>query len=295
MRNIYSHYQIAGHIFRLSFANNTIEADNLSNYTPFEVMEEDDKHIFHLSVVDILPNQRVYNPIGQFDDDIASIGISKSKEGNFRFHIAHPHREDYCTMDVDSSFKEAQVQLPEDERYHYFCLNNCLMLLYAFATSNLDTLLIHASVIKNGDEGFVFLGKSGTGKSTHSRLWLENIEGCELLNDDNPVIRVIDDKVYVLGSPWSGKIPCYRNEGVQLKGIVKLRQAPENRIKQLSSLQAYATVLPACSSMRWEENIASGVHRTVEQLISLVDCYQLDCLPNKGAAELSATTIKEKQ
>ena len=78
-----------------------------------------------------------------------------------------------------------------------------------------------------------------------------------------------------------------------MKGIVKLEQAPRNQIKTLSLLQAYAIVLPACSSMRWEEEIAAGIHRTVEKLVSTVACYRLYCLPDKAAADLSASTIKE--
>ncbi|MFV0417421.1 MAG: hypothetical protein ACK5KT_01655 [Dysgonomonas sp.] len=286
-------YQIAEHTIRLSFSKNKIGEDQLTNYAPFRV-EETESYLFHLALVEQLQSKEVSIQVGQFDDDIASIGIFKSEAGDFRFRIAYPDSKDYCTMCVDSSFREARVQLPEDEQHRFFCLNNCLMLLYAFATANLDTLLIHASVIKNNNKGFVFLGKSGTGKSTHSRLWIEYIEGSELLNDDNPVIRLIEDKAYVFGTPWSGKTPCYINNKALLKGIVKLRQASENRIKELPLIQAYAALLPSCSNMRWEDNIASGVHRTVEQLINLVNCYRLDCLPNKAAAKLSSDTMCTK-
>jgi hypothetical protein len=285
-------YQVAGHSFRLSFSNSQFPANGLSNYHSFLLNEEAESYLFHLSVTDSLSMACAYSEVGRFDDDIASIAISKSEEGNFRFRIAYPGSNHYCTMDVDASFREARVQLPGDERHRFFCLNNCLMLLYAFATSGLDTLLIHASVIKNSNEGFVFLGKSGTGKSTHSRLWLDHIEGSELLNDDNPVIRIIDGKAYIFGTPWSGKTPCYKSESVPLRGIVKLRQAPENRIKSLSLLQAYATVLPSCSSMRWEEQVATGVHCSVEKLIATVGCYHLDCLPDSAAARLCYNTIR---
>lgn len=286
-------YQVAGHIFRLSFPNNVLFADSLSNYTPFCVPEDTEEYLFHLSVTEALPVKDTYEKIGQFDDDIASIGIFKSKAGSFCFRIAAPGSQDYCTMYVDSLFREARVQLPNDERAHFFCLNNCLMLLYAFSTSNLNTLLIHASVIKNNGGGFAFLGKSGTGKSTHSHLWLEHVEGSELLNDDNPAVRIIEGKAYVFGTPWSGKTPCYKNDGVLLKAIVKLYQSPENRIKQVSSLQSYAVVLPACSNMRWEDDIASGIHQTVEKLIGLVGCFQLYCLPDKEAAELCSEITRE--
>ncbi len=288
-------YQVAGHRFRLSFSDKDRMKEGLSNYAPFRIEEGEGSMLFHLTVVDTIKGGRRYEPVGRFDDDIASIGIFKSEEGRFRFQIAPPKNSSYCTMEIDADFQEVHVQLPENEHSRFFCLNNCLMLLYAFATARLDTLMMHASVIKNGQEGYLFLGKSGTGKSTHSRLWIEYIKGSELLNDDNPVVRIVHGEATVFGSPWSGKTPCYRNDQALLNGIVKLNQAAENQIKKLALLQAYATVLPACSSMRWEEKIASGIHRTVEKLVSTVPCYRLDCLPDKAAAELCAATIIENK
>ncbi len=288
-------YQVAGHRFRLSFSNGFLSEEKLSNYRPFLVSDETDDCLFHLSVIEDIPEEYTYEKVGQFDNDIASIGIFKSDGGSFRFRIAYPGSGEYCTMDTDASFVKAQVKLPHVEKYRYFCLNNCVMLLFAFSTARLDTLMMHASVVKNGTEGFIFLGKSGTGKSTHTRLWLQHIGQSELLNDDNPVVRIVKGKAYVFGSPWSGKTPCYRNEQALLGGIVKLNQAPVNQIKKLSLLQAYAVVLPSCSSLSWENGIATGIHRTVEQLVSTVPCYRLDCLPDKEAAELSASTIRIKE
>lgn len=285
-------YEVAGHRFWLSCANDFFGEDSLMNYTPFLVFEEPTDWLFHLSIIEDIHENPAYKKVGQFDNDIAAIGVFKSDDGAFRFRIAYPGTTDYCTMDTDAAFREARVKLPTIDKFRFFCLNNCLMLLYAFSTANLDTLMMHASVIKNGSDGFLFLGKSGTGKSTHSRLWLKYIEGSELLNDDNPVIRIVDGIPMVYGSPWSGKTACYRNEKALLKGIVKLEQAPQNQIKKLSLLQAYAIVFPACSSMRWEEQIASGVHHTVEKLVGFVGCYRLLCLPDKAAADLSASTIK---
>ena len=72
-----------------------------------------------------------------------------------------------------------------------------LMLMYALATAGSDTLLLHAVVVSCEGKGYLFLGPGGTGKSTHARLWLENVEGTKLVNDDFPVVR--DGMVY--GSP----------------------------------------------------------------------------------------------
>lgn len=282
---------VAGHCFRLSFSKGDIEEKSLSNYAPFLVSKTTEEERFHLSVVKSLSNTYNYQIIGQFDDDIASIQISKSENGHFRIKISPPGSDLYSTMDADSAFRTVYLQLPSEVQHRFFCLNNCLMLLYTFSSAPYDTLLLHASVVRRNNDGFVFLGKSGTGKSTHSSLWINHIEGSELLNDDNPVVRIIEGIPMVFGSPWSGKTPCYRNEKALLKGIVKLHQAPKNQIRKLSVLEAYASVFPSCSNMKWEEGIAEGIHRTVEKLSATVACYQLDCLPDKEAAMLSSATL----
>ncbi|MFV0483268.1 MAG: hypothetical protein ACK5MG_04130 [Bacteroidales bacterium] len=289
-----NYYTVGEHSFQLTFSKRNAWIDSLSNYIPFRVMDHVGTCLFQLTIVDSLDKNKEFRHVGRFDDDIASIDISKSPCGNFRILLAPPSSSSYGEMYINTEFREAQVSLPSDEQEAVFCLNNCLMLLYAIASAGLDTLLIHASVIKKENKGFVFLGKSGTGKSTHSRLWIDYIDSSELLNDDNPVIRIIDGRAYVFGSPWSGKTACYKNISVPLAGVVKLSQAPENLIKRLSALRAYATLLPACSNMSWEDDIATGIHLTLETLARSVACYQLDCLPDRDAAMLCASNLQNE-
>lgn len=177
-------------------------------------------------------------------------------------------------------------------RHNIFVVNNALMLLYAYYTSTLSTLLIHASVAVNGDYAQVFLGRSGTGKSTHTRLWLENIPDTWLLNDDNPVIRIMPGgEIRVFGTPWSGKTPCYLNKNSILHGIVRLSQAPNNRITRLKGLKAYATLSPSASAVKWEKDSADGIHSTISDIISQIPVYHLECLPNPDAAQLCHDTL----
>jgi hypothetical protein len=151
--------------------------------------------------------------------------------------------------------------------------------------------MIHASVIAYEGKGYVFLGRSGTGKSTHSRLWLENIEGTYLLNDDNPVIRVVGDEVLVYGTPWSGKTPCYKNEVMLLKAVVRLSKAPYNKIEQYMPLRAYASLMPACSCMRWDRKSTDALHSTVEKVITRVRGWHLECLPDEEAASVCHSAV----
>ena len=177
--------------------------------------------------------------------------------------------------------------------YRKMAIDNALMVLFALATAREGTALFHAAVVSHEGKGYMFLGKSGTGKSTHARLWLRHIEGSELVNDDNPVVRIGDDgRAVVYGSPWSGKTPCYRNVSYPLGGIVLLSQAPYNKIRRLGGIEAYAALVPSISGKRWDAQIADGLHQTENTLAMNVPVWHLECLPDRAAAELCQLRVK---
>ncbi len=148
---------------------------------------------------------------------------------------------------------------------------------------------IHTSTIVCENRAVLFLGESGTGKSTHTRLWRENIAGAHLLNDDSPIIR---STAVAYGSPWSGKTPCYRNLHYPIAAIVRLSQAPHNRMRRLTALEALGALLPSCPpSFAYDEQLQDAMCETLSELISAVPVYHLECLPNAEAAELSYSTI----
>ena len=139
---------------------------------------------------------------------------------------------------------------------------------------------------------FVFLGESGTGKSTHTRLWRENIAGSKLLNDDSPIVRYEEGGVWVYGSPWSGKTPCYKAERYPLAGCVRLSQAPYNKIRRLNTLQAYAALHPSAPpAFAYEEELYCGVCSLLEKMVSSIPVYHLECLPDAEAVKLVCRTL----
>ena len=171
-------------------------------------------------------------------------------------------------------------------------VDNALMILFAMASACFNTALFHSATVSFEGKGYMFLGKSGTGKSTHARLWLQNIPGTELMNDDNPAVRIkADGTAVVYGTPWSGKTPCYRNISAPIGGIVLLSQAPYNKIVRLKGIGAYAAVVPSISGKRWDSLIADGLHETENALASGVPVWHLDCLPDADAAHLCKDTV----
>ena len=151
---------------------------------------------------------------------------------------------------------------------------------------------VHSSVIVCHNEAVMFLGESGTGKSTHTRLWRENIEGATLLNDDSPFVGVQNGQVVAFGSPWSGKTPCYKNESYPIRAIVRLSQAPHNSMRRLRSLFSVGALLPSLPpAFAFDEKLEDAVMNVLSAVIGAVPVYHLECLPNAAAAQLSHDTI----
>lgn len=151
---------------------------------------------------------------------------------------------------------------------------------------------VHSSVIVCHNEAVMFLGESGTGKSTHTRLWRENIEGATLLNDDSPFVGVQNGQVVAFGSPWSGKTPCYKNESYPIRAIVRLSQAPHNSMRRLRSLFSVGALLPSLPpAFAFDEKLEDAVMNVLSTVIGAVPVYHLECLPNAAAAQLSHDTI----
>ncbi|MCM1178280.1 MAG: hypothetical protein NC308_04480 [Clostridium sp.] len=217
-------------------------------------------------------------------------------EGQLSFGFSCSKSRPDCILRHSGDYSAATVYVGGSDAGELvrFAVDNSLMLLYTFCTSPYDTLMVHASVAgSSSGGGYMFLGRSGTGKSTHSRLWLKNIAGTFLLNDDNPVVRVEEGNVYVYGSPWSGKTPCYRNMVLPLKAVVRLSQAPHNRIERLSLVNAYAALFPSCSCMRWDSVAMSNLHSTLEKVVSSVPSWHLECLPDDDAAMVCRNAVMQ--
>ena len=293
MENSYK-FNVAGHVFEVVLPEGVSADACLQPYLPF-AYDGDTLPLFRLRLEYSADLAAIdYGQVRECLNDEAPYFWMFDKEGSFNFGFSYSKSRPDCVLIPSEDFSESVVYVPSEraERLTEFALSNAMMLLYTFRTSPYETLMVHASVIRHDEGGYMFLGRSGTGKSTHSRLWLNNIEDTSLLNDDNPVIRVVDGVPYIFGTPWSGKTPCYKNEYVPLKAVVRLSQAPFNRITRHSPLQAYASLMPSCSCMRWDRKSADALHSTVEKVISAVRCWHLECLPDADAARVCHGSVK---
>ena len=284
-------YKVAGHKFAVIMPDDALTWNEMQNYEPF-LVESDGECVFTAELIEEMPDtadkQKVTTDCAGFEFPRYDI---YDWNGQWLFEGAPTYDAPVrFYMIVDKSFEKVSFRILGSLR---FSLNTVMMVMYALSTQRRNALMIHSSVTVKDGKGYLFLGRSGTGKSTHSQLWINNIEECELLNDDDPVLRVENGELRVYGSPWSGKTPCYRNLNYPVGAIVDLHQAKENKIRRLSIVEAYATVYVPCSGVRFIQELADGLHATVEKVVYTVPCYSLDCLPNAEAAFLCYNTVKQ--
>lgn len=285
-------YRVAGHVFSVSaeFFDGRM-LNNMRAYEPFAIEASEAsvaEKVFSLEIITDAEFLKFAEETRQVDEgQEISCGHLQDGCAIFEFYlVGRTTGQLICSKD----FSKGKILLNNCARE--FAVNNSLMVMYALATANKGTLLFHSAVVSCDGYGYMFLGQSGTGKSTHVRLWLEHIPGTELLNDDNPVVRIFDDGVKVYGSPWSGKTPCYKNKELPLGGIVLLSQAPHNEITRLHVLDAYGAVVSSVSGMRWNRGIADGLHDAENALVKRVKIWHLECLPDAAAAEICHAQIK---
>ena len=213
----------------------------LRSFEPFRTDEQHDELFFQLTVDDSLPpiregRERIRKRIRTFDTGNGDTVVDRLPNGGYQDIIKDIHGGECCLLQTNKDFSDCHCALNGNYDMRCFGLNNALMLIFAFAGSRRQTLLIHASLVRHNGYGYAFIAKSGTGKSTHVSLWLRHIPNCDLMNDDNPIIRIIDGKPYIYGTPWSGKTPCYRNVKAPLGAMSRIDRADHNYVEKLSPI-----------------------------------------------------------
>ena len=153
-----------------------------------------------------------------------------------------------------------------------------------------DSFLFHGSALAADGQAFLFAAPSGTGKSTHARLWRELLgERVVMVNDDKPIIRVNEHESAVYGTPWDGKHHLSSNIAVPLKAICFLEQAKRNSICEVSKRE----MLPALLRQVYLPEDPVMVRKTLELLDRMqVRFYQMKCNMELQAAEMAYQCMK---
>ena len=195
---------------------------------------------------------------------------------------------------TDESIRNVQIDFDHmndtegQERISYeeqFLENNAIHILIADKLVDYNVLMLHGSALSMDGEGIIFTAKSGTGKSTHTRLWREVFGSkVQMINDDKPMIRIDEMKVY--GTPWDGKHHLSKNTSVPVKAIVKIERAKDNKIESISVKDAMVLLMK-------QTYISRSPAKNVQildlyaKLIEKVSFYKLECNMEQEAARVA--------
>lgn len=275
-------YQIAGHRFGVSGEALCRAVESMDGFEAFAVEEG----VVLFTFVEGSDAPELEKQLHQFSYEGVIGTFGKSRQG-YQLRI-EPEGDESLVLWHNCGERQVQVR----GNMSAMLLRFAMWIGLGLMTAPYDTVAVHSSCIVHKDKAVLFLGESGTGKSTHTRLWMENIGGTFLLNDDSPFLRAEDGKIWAYGSPWSGKTPCYRQERYELKACVRLSQASYNRMSRLGVLQAYGAIHPSCPpQFAYDDGLYDHISSFIGKLLSSVDLYHLECLPDRDAAMLSHKTI----
>lgn len=243
--------------------------------------------------------------------------IIKLADVYFEIHNLHSYIEEYCKdylvqeaenpisiqihpKDIDF---ERNKSLVEDEKAgilirHFTDEYLETLAVYRKIADELlafDTLLFHGSVVCVDGRGYLFTAKSGTGKSTHTRLWREYFGSrAVMINDDKPLLCITKDGVRVYGSPWDGKHRLNTNTSVPLHSICILSRDKVNHIELVSKREVYPLIVQQTNRSLIPTNMPITL-RLIDELLKHIPIYKLGCNQEIEAVRVAYEGMKSME
>ncbi len=156
---------------------------------------------------------------------------------------------------------------------------------------NFNGMMLHSSCVEKDGKAYLFSARSGTGKSTHTHLWIENLPGTRIINDDKPALVCEDGKCYVWGTPFSGKTDENTNVKLPVRAIVFLHRSKENKVQKMPGAMAVPLFL--------EQTVNPSNREMAEKMLDLADLvlrtvpvFSLGCNMDPEAAVIAYNEIE---
>ncbi len=205
-------------------------------------------------------------------------------------------KDDKCSalIKADEKWTDIVCQIYDVEDLGGASLNirqfNMLGLVMKYIMLHHGGLMIHSSSLAYKNSGIIFSADSGTGKSTHTRLWKKVFDGVEIINDDMPVVRFIDDKWHLCGSPWSGKTEINTNKKVPLSAIVFIERGENNEIDEIYPPDSVLRLMKQ-TLIPPGKKLTSIAMANISKLFESVPVYRLKCTISEEAPEVVAKKL----
>ncbi|MBE7035298.1 MAG: hypothetical protein E7402_04130 [Ruminococcaceae bacterium] len=283
-------YKIAG--LTIQTEDHFLEADrkHLACYQVEPTEAPDMVFTFHLNCTDItLPEHTLVADVNKRHWCI-------TKDGGYAFYDQIPEISDriYNAMVTDSAFRNVELWLcpsevlglSEDQRPY-----NLIHEMLCYALLLHQGMVFHGSSIAVNSQGLIFSAPSGTGKSTHTGLWLKHVPGTAMVNDDKPIIRMEADKPFLYGAPWSGKNSIHKNVRVPLAAIIFIERATTCALLPMDPMEAVWQILDAVRKPALPV-LAEKNMDLVAKLVENLPIYLLRCDISEDAVRAAKQALR---
>ena len=223
--------------------------------------------IYRIADLDIKINNKY-----KYTTDLCKDYLVETADGHYDFEV-FPTKEDY---DIDKEFLKGYPDSYLESVSIYRQIARCI--------PDYNAMLMHACIVEMDGRGYAFSAPSGTGKSTHARLWLSAFgDRAKIVNGDKPIIRLIDGVLYAYGTPWCGKEGYNINTRVPLECICFLSQAKDNKIRQIDSKTALSRIFTQLLLPESREQ-TDKFFGMLDVIFEKVKFYSLECNMDTEAA-----------
>lgn len=195
---------------------------------------------------------------------------------------------DYIEKEIEKEIRNDRKFPPEYSEYLAIYRYICTKLL------SYDGFLMHGSALAINGKAYLFCAPSGTGKSTHTRLWREVFgDAVVMINDDKPIIRKQNGVFYACGTPWSGKHDLDTNISLPLCGIILLSRGEKNTIQKASPVHLLGLLFNQIFRPS-DDNAYLKTIDLVDEMLASCPLYQLSCTPTREAAEVAYRALTQE-
>lgn len=209
-------------------------------------------------------------------------------------YLAEGMKPEFEIWATDKDLEYEQMRTEENQVFPKAYLE-FIALYRKFCEKAIDygVILVHGSVLEINGKAYMFSAPSGTGKSTHAKLWRDCFgDSVTMINDDKPLIKFTEKQIYACGTPWDGKHHLSTNMKAELAGICFLHQAQENSIEKVQASRAVRLLMSQVYRPEKLE-LMSKTLGYVDRMVNEIPIYEMGCNISKEAAMMAYETMKK--
>jgi hypothetical protein len=292
-------YRIADIVVRI-LGEDLLEDFHRKQFVPYET---DSFTVPEITIV-LKSNKYIDFPVGEMLLNEPVKWVKKRDNGYFIYSLVPEYQKDVVMLlaETDAEWRTVTLHVLENapnfspEIYKYLKSAHIFFLMgmiFRNKITHCNGFEIHASAIDYCGNGISFSAPSGTGKSTHTKLWLQYYgDRTRIINDDTPPVRLSKEGMAMIyGAPWCGSSFIGANAAVPLKALVVLERSDANTVERMRASDCTLKLLPRLLLPYFDKEILQETIDCFEKVLAAVPAYLLKCRIDKEAVELVRSCV----